>query len=180
MSSASSATSPTRQEERPPVSIVITNYNYGRYLRASIDSALAQTYPNVEVIVVDDGSSDGSREIVESYGARIAPVIKANGGHGSALNAGFEASRGEIVMFLDADDELLPEAAAQVVEAWRPSVAKAQFQLEMIDDRGNPIGARVPYDSIISCEPSVEPSSTTITSTCGYVCASALSIDARR
>jgi glycosyltransferase involved in cell wall biosynthesis len=142
--SSASATAPTRQEGRPPVSIVITNYNYGRYLRASIDSALAQTYPNVEVIVVDDGSSDGSRAIVESYGARIVPVIKANGGHGSALNAGFEASRGEIVMFLDADDELLPEAAAQVVEAWRPSVAKAQFQLEMIDDRGNPIGARVP------------------------------------
>jgi len=137
-------TAPAPQSERPLVSIVITNYNYGRYLRTSIDSALAQTYPNVEVIVVDDGSSDGSREIIESYGTRIVAILKANGGHGSALNAGFEASRGEIVMFLDADDELIPEAAAQVVEAWRPSVAKAQFQLEMIDERGNPIGARVP------------------------------------
>src|SRR5579872_7178143 len=144
MSSVSSATAPSHQAGRPLVSIVITNYNYGRYLRASIDSALAQTYPNVEVIVVDDGSSDGSRETVESYGGRIVAILKANGGHGSALNAGFEASRGEIVMFLDADDELLPDTAAQVVEAWRPGVAKAQFQLEMIDDRGNPIGARVP------------------------------------
>jgi len=144
MSSVSSATAPSQQAGRPPVSVIITNYNYGRYLRASIDSALAQIYPNVEVIAVDDGSTDGSREIIESYGARIVAILKANGGHGSALNAGFEASRGEIVMFLDADDELIPEAAAQVVEAWRPSVAKAQFQLEMIDEQGNPIGARVP------------------------------------
>ena len=144
MSSVSGATAPSQQAGPPLVSIVVTNYNYGRYLRSAIDSALAQTYPNVEVIVVDDGSSDGSREIIESYGARIAAVLKANGGHGSALNAGFVASRGEIVMFLDADDELLPVAAAQVVNAWRPGVAKAQIQLEMVDARGDPIGARVP------------------------------------
>ncbi len=55
-------------------------------------------------------------EIIESYGERIVPILKANGGHGSALNAGFAASRGEIVMFLDADDELIPEAVAQVVK----------------------------------------------------------------
>lgn len=144
MSSANTVTAPSEQTGRPSVSIVITNYNYARYLRAAIDSALAQTYPKVEVIVVDDGSTDGSREIIESYGGRIVPILKANGGHGSALNAGFAASRGEIVMFLDADDELLAEAAEQVVKAWRPSVAKAQFQLEMVDDRGNPLGARVP------------------------------------
>jgi glycosyltransferase involved in cell wall biosynthesis len=144
MNSLSSATAQSQPTVLPLVSIVITNYNYGRYLRAAIDSALAQTYPNVEVIAVDDGSSDGSRGIIESYGTRIAPILKPNAGHGSALNAGFVASRGEIMMFLDADDELLPQAAEQVVRAWRPSVAKAQFQLEMIDDRGNPIGARVP------------------------------------
>jgi glycosyltransferase involved in cell wall biosynthesis len=150
MSSADSATAPSDQAGRPPVSIVITNYNYGRYLRESIGSALAQTYPNVEVIVVDDGSSDGSREIVESYGARIVQVIKVNGGHGSALNAGVKASRGEIVIFLDADDALLPEAAEQVVKVWRPSVAKAQFQLELVDDRGQPLGTRVPpFDGFI-------------------------------
>src|SRR5271154_6940087 len=116
MSPASSAPapSPTMQSERPLVSIVITNYNYGRYLRAAIDSALAQTYPRVEVIVVDDGSSDSSPQTIASYGTRIVPIIKTNGGHGSALNAGFVASRGTLVMFLDADDELLPEAAEQV------------------------------------------------------------------
>ena len=125
-------TAPSTLSERPLVSIVVTNYNYGRYLRAAIDSALAQTYVLIEVIAVDDGSTDGSREIIESFADRIVPVIKANGGHGSALNAGFDASRGEIVMFLDADDELLPEAAAQVVRAWRPGVAKAQFLLRQI------------------------------------------------
>src|SRR5208283_183812 len=133
MSPASSAPapSPTMQSERPLVSIVVTNYNYARYLRAAIDSALAQTYPHVEVIVVDDGSTDESREVIESYEKRVLPVIKANGGHGSAVNAGFVVSRGEIVIFLDADDELLPEAVDQVVKVWYPGVAKAQFQLEM-------------------------------------------------
>jgi glycosyltransferase involved in cell wall biosynthesis len=144
MSSASSATASSAQAARPPVSIVVNNYNYGRYLRAAIDSALAQTYPDVEVIVVDDGSTDDSREIIESYGTRIVPVIKANGGQGSALNAGFEVSHGEIVMFLDADDELMPEAVEQVVKAWRPGVAKTQFQLELIDQQGKPLGLRVP------------------------------------
>ena len=144
MNSASTATAPSEQAGRPPVSIVITNYNYGRYLRAAIDSALAQTYPEIEVIVVDDGSTDGSREIIASYEKRILPVIKANGGQGSALNAGFAASRGEIVIFLDADDELLADAVEQVVRVWRPGIAKTQFQLEMIDENGKPLGSRVP------------------------------------
>jgi glycosyltransferase involved in cell wall biosynthesis len=144
MSSTSGATAPSEHAGRPVVSIVVNNYNYGRYLRAAIDSALAQTYSNVEVIAVDDGSTDDSREIIASYAKRILPVFKPNGGQGSALNAGFAASRGEIVMFLDADDELLPEAIDQVVKAWRPSVAKTQFQLELIDERGQPLGLHVP------------------------------------
>ncbi len=150
MRSSSTATSPSTQSRRPLVSIIIPSYNYGRYLRAAIDSALGQTYSPVEVIVVDDGSTDGSREIIESYEKRIASIIKANGGHGSAVNAGYAASRGEIVIFLDADDELLREAVEQVVKAWRPGVAKAQFQLEMVDEHGNPLGMRVPpFDGFI-------------------------------
>src|SRR5208282_6001413 len=149
MRSSSTATAPSTQSGRPPVSIVIDNYNYARYLRAAIDSALTQTYSPVEVIVVDDGSTDGSREVIESYDKRIAPIFKANGGHGSAFNAGFAASNGEIVMFLDADDELLPEAVDQVVGAWRPGVAKVQFQLELIDDRGKPLGLWPPFIGFI-------------------------------
>src|SRR3984957_19493050 len=99
MKSASTAIASSAQAA-PSVSIIITNYNYARYLRASIDSALAQTYPQVEVIVVDDGSTDGSREIIESYGTRIVPVIKANGGHRSAVHPRLGVKRGADRVFL--------------------------------------------------------------------------------
>src|SRR5436853_3004216 len=79
------------------VSIIINNYNYGRFLRDAIDSALGQGYPNTEVVVVDDGSSDDSRDIIASYGNRIIPVLKVNGGQASAFNAGFEASGGDVI-----------------------------------------------------------------------------------
>jgi glycosyltransferase involved in cell wall biosynthesis len=144
MSSPIAATTPSGQSARPLVSILVINYNYGRFLRSAVDSALAQTYPNVEVIAVDDGSTDDSRDVIESYGSRISSVFKRNGGHGSALNAGFTASRGELVIFLDADDELLPSAVAEVVEAWRPGIAKVQFQLEIVDVNKVPLGNRVP------------------------------------
>jgi glycosyltransferase involved in cell wall biosynthesis len=150
MSSSSTVTVASARSERPPVSIVIPNYNYGQYLRIAIDSALAQTHSPVEVIVVDDGSTDNSSQVIESYGSRITPILKANGGHGSALNAGYARSRGEIVIFLDADDELTPDAVERVVKAWRPGVAKAQFQLEMVDEDGKPLGERVPaFDNFI-------------------------------
>ena len=72
------------------VSIVITNYNYGRFLRRSIDSALQQTHLDKEVIVVDDASSDGSHVIIESYGEAIKPIIKSvNAGQAAAFNTGF-------------------------------------------------------------------------------------------
>ena len=145
MSSSSTAQASSSQSVKPLVSIVIDNYNYGRYLRAAIDSALAQTYSQIEVVVVDDGSTDDSREVIESYGSRILPVVKSNGGQGSAINAGFAASRGEIVMFLDADDEFLSDAVDEVIKVWRPGVAKAQFQLELIDDSGHLLGRRVPH-----------------------------------
>lgn len=122
--------------EPPVVSIVINNYNYGRFLQECIDSALRQTYTRSEVIVVDDGSTDNSREIIASYRDRVLPVLKENGGQASAFNAGFAASRGEIVIFLDADDLLLPEAAERVARAWRPRLAKAQYKLRIIDAFG--------------------------------------------
>ena len=78
-------------------SIIIDNYNYGRFLKDAIESALNQTYPNREVIVVDDGSTDNSREVIASYTDRIIPVLKDNGGHASAFNAGVLVSRGEVI-----------------------------------------------------------------------------------
>ena len=101
--------------DNPLVSIIINNYNYGRFLQEAIDSTLNQTYPHIEVIVVDDGSTDNSREIIADYGNRIVPVLKENGGQASAFNAGFAASQGDIICFLDSDDIFLPEKVAEVV-----------------------------------------------------------------
>jgi cellulose synthase/poly-beta-1,6-N-acetylglucosamine synthase-like glycosyltransferase len=105
----------------PLASIIIDNYNYGRLLKDAIDSALAQTYRNTEVIVVDDGSTDNSREIIAGYGDRIIPVLKENGGQASALNAGFAVSQGDVILFLDADDVLLPTAAENAMPCFEDS-----------------------------------------------------------
>jgi glycosyltransferase involved in cell wall biosynthesis len=134
-----------RRDPVPLVSIIVDNFNYARFLRMAIDSALAQTYAPLEVVAVDDGSTDNSREVIASYGDRVSAIFKANGGHASAFNAGFRACHGEIVMFLDADDVLLPNAVEEVVRAWRAGVAKAQFVLAHIDAQGRSLGTSVPY-----------------------------------
>jgi glycosyltransferase involved in cell wall biosynthesis len=128
----------------PMVSIVINNYNYGRFLRECIDSALSQTYPHTEVIVVDDGSTDDSTEIIESYGDQLVSILKENGGQASAFNAGFAASRGEILILLDADDLLRSGAAERVAEMWRPGLAKVQYRLEVINAAGQSQGILIP------------------------------------
>lgn len=101
---------------KPLISILINNHNYGRFLRDAIGSALNQTYRYVEVIVVDDGSTDDSREIIASYGNQIVPIVKENGGQASALNAGFVATRGEWICLLDSDDTWSPEKVERIVE----------------------------------------------------------------
>jgi glycosyltransferase involved in cell wall biosynthesis len=132
--------------EKPLVSIVINNYNYAAYLAEAIDSALGQEYPACEVIVVDDGSQDGSVDIIKSYGERIRPVLKENGGQSSALNAGYACASGEVVIFLDADDILKPHAAGRVAEAFarHPDLARVQYRMEVIDGQGRPSGATKP------------------------------------
>jgi glycosyltransferase involved in cell wall biosynthesis len=126
------------------VSVIINNYNYERFLASAVDSALRQTHPDVEVIVVDDGSLDGSLSALEPYGAAITVVVKNNGGQGSAYNAGFERASGELVIFLDADDWLYPAAAAELAAAWRAGVVKLQFRLALVDESGAPLGRYVP------------------------------------
>ena len=82
----------------------------------AIDSALKQTYPNAEVVVVDDGSTDRSQETIASYDDRIISVFKENGGQASSLNAGVEASSGEVLCFLDADDIFYPHKVETIVD----------------------------------------------------------------
>jgi len=118
--------------------VVIVNFNYGRFIEEAIQSALGQTYPNIEVIVVDDGSTDNTREIIQKYAMsnKVTAIMKENGGVASAMNIGFSASSGDLVMFLDSDDMLKPEAIEIAVKAWYPSVSKVQRRLEAIDGQG--------------------------------------------
>lgn len=128
------------------VSVIITSYNYERFLADAIDSALGQSYDNIEIIVVDDGSTDCSREIIESYGERIIPLFQENGGQASAFNTGFRRCRGDVVVFLDADDVLLRDTIERVVTVFRnhSDIARVQYRMEMIDARGRPTGIHIP------------------------------------
>jgi glycosyltransferase involved in cell wall biosynthesis len=107
--------------DMPLVSVLIKNYNYELYLKQAIDSVLSQTYQNIETIVIDDGSTDTSRDIIDSYGDQIIKVYKENGGAASVINAGFSASKGEIICILDSDDFYLPEKIEEVVKVFKSS-----------------------------------------------------------
>jgi glycosyltransferase involved in cell wall biosynthesis len=95
---------------KPSVSVVIPNYNYGRFLPEAVESVLAQTYPCEEIIVVDDGSTDDSLEILKIYEERrgVKVIRQKNRGVGAARNAGARASTGDLIAFLDADDIWFP------------------------------------------------------------------------
>jgi glycosyltransferase involved in cell wall biosynthesis len=99
----------------PTVSVVIPCCNCERYVGEAIESALAQTYANVEVIVIDDGSTDGSLEVIRSFGERIRWETGPNRGASAARNRGLALARGELIQFLDADDLLHPEKLARMV-----------------------------------------------------------------
>jgi glycosyltransferase involved in cell wall biosynthesis len=104
--------------DRKLISVIIPVYNGEAYLRECIDSILNQSYRNFEVIVINDGSTDGTRDILERFysdNTAITVINKKNGGVSAARNDGINASRGEYLMFLDADDEYLPDALKQMV-----------------------------------------------------------------
>jgi len=122
-------------------SIIINNYNYGRYIGKAIDSALSQTHTDCEVVVVDDGSSDDSVSVIQSYGDQIVSVLKENGGQGSAMNIGFENSSGEVIIFLDSDDWLESSAVEEVLSAYHEGVSHIYYGLEMMNPDGDSLGA---------------------------------------
>lgn len=129
----------------PLASVVVTSYNYGRFLKAAIDSALNQTYPHTEVIVVDDGSTDDSRDIIAEYGKHIGVVLKENGGQASAFNAGIQLSQGNVLVFLDSDDLLLPTAIEKAVGLYMSGgVAKVHWPLWVMDEQGQKTGEVLP------------------------------------
>src|ERR1700759_186554 len=114
------------------MTVVICNYNYEQFLAEAIDSALAQDYENTHVMVIDDGSVDGSRAIVEGYRARITSIFKDNGGQVSAYNLGLQLVKTDYVLFLDSDDVLYPGAVTEVMQRFaQGNLAKVQFRLDV-------------------------------------------------
>ena len=100
----------------PPVSIVIPAYNHARFLGQAIESVLAQTYAGVELIVLDDGSTDGTRQLLAHYGGRFRWETQANMGQAATVNKGWGMATGELLGYLSADDYLHPSAVTRAVD----------------------------------------------------------------
>jgi len=125
---------------KPLVSVIINNYNYGHFVGEAISSVLRQSYGRIELIVVDDGSSDNSKAVIEGYGDEIVAVFKANEGQASAFNAGFAKSSGEIVCLLDADDLFLPNKVEKIVGAYADkATAWCIHPLQSVDATARPV-----------------------------------------
>ena len=126
----------------PPVrvTVIIPTYNDAAFLPAAVDSALAQTLPGVEVIVVDDGSTDDTQALVrERWGARVRYLRQEHRGLAAARNTGIAQARGDLLIFLDADDELLPrcaEARAALLDA-SPALGWVFSDLFLVDETGD-------------------------------------------
>ena len=123
------------------ISVLISNFNYGHFLDRAIQSVVAQTAKVDEIIVVDDGSSDNSLEVLKSWAdrdSRIQIIAKKNGGQLSCFNSGFERCSGDIICFLDADDEYCPGYAARLREVYkqRPQVDFVFCKCELVNGWG--------------------------------------------
>jgi hypothetical protein len=141
--------------DNPLVSVLIANYNYARYISQTLESVLCQTYPHFEVIVCDDGSSDNSCEVIETYvqkDSRIKLVSKPNGGVASALNAAYQEHKGQIICLLDADDVWIAQKLEKVVEAFK-SKPKCGFVIHnviQINGEGNFLKSSAMYKQLAS------------------------------
>lgn len=136
------------------VSIIIPAYNQGHFLAEAIDSVLAQTYPDFEILVVDDGSTDDTAVVAQSYtDSRVRYIYKENGGLSSARNAGLRHASGEYISYLDSDDCFLPDKLALLVAELKahPDVGLVAGQALPIDEYGRQVGIKfdkaLPEDS---------------------------------
>jgi hypothetical protein len=126
------------------LSVIIANHNYRDFVGAAIDSALSIDWPAKEVIVVDDGSTDDSRTVIESFAGRAAGFFTPKSHQLAAHMVGFKQSTGEIIIFLDADDLLEPEVMNEIAQVWRPGVSKVQYRMNLIDGTGAQLGSAFP------------------------------------
>jgi glycosyltransferase involved in cell wall biosynthesis len=126
------------RDSKPLVTVVIPAYNAGKFLRRAIDSVLNQTYPLVELLVIDDGSTDETKGILAAYDGRFVWESQANLGQAATLNKGWNQAKGEILSYLSADDLLKPTAVATAVAMLQehPEVVMAYGDYELIDPSG--------------------------------------------
>jgi glycosyltransferase involved in cell wall biosynthesis len=129
------------KNDLPLVTIVTPTYNQADYLAETIDSVLAQDYPNIEYIVIDDGSTDHTDEILKQYDGRIRWESQANMGQAATLNRGWEMGSGEIIGYLSSDDLLKPNAVSESVNGLLndPDIVLVYPDFELIDAVGNHI-----------------------------------------
>jgi glycosyltransferase involved in cell wall biosynthesis len=128
-------------EKMPLVSVIIPTYNHARFVTQTVNSALAQTYPHVEVIVVDDGSVDDTRAVLDHYGQQISYLYQENRGPSAARNLGVRAARGDYFLFLDADDAVPPnklDLQVSLLEA-RPDFGLVYSGWQYVDEGGTQI-----------------------------------------
>lgn len=120
------------------VSIITPSFNYAQYLSAAIDSVLSQDYPDIEYIVIDGGSTDGTLDVLNYYGGRIRWISEPDRGQSDAINKGLALVSGDIVGWLNADDLLQPGAVRQVIEAFErdTSAGLVYGDVEIIDAKG--------------------------------------------
>src|ERR687886_65993 len=130
-------------EELPLVSIVVPAYNHADYLAEAIESILAQDYPNIELLVLDDGSIDNTREVLERYAGQFYWETHKNMGEAATLNKGWRMSKGEILGRLSADDLLSQDAVSASVECLRKNPVPVPFS------RGAPSRRRDPGTSLL-------------------------------
>jgi glycosyltransferase involved in cell wall biosynthesis len=133
-------------KQKKVVSIIIDTYNQGLFIEKAIESVINQNFPSkdMEIIVVDDGSSDDTYEIVKKYKDKIKYIYKENKGQASALNVGFENSNGEYLILLDADDYFREDKVLKVVEEFEKyeEVGFVGNGFKMVDEKGEEIDAK--------------------------------------
>ncbi len=136
--------------KQPTLSVVIANYNYEKFVGAAIESLLSQDVP-VEIVVVDDASTDNSVEVIKPYADRVKTVfLEQNRGQGGGLNAGFEYATRTLVMFLDADDFLVPGGARTILDHYTPGVAIYHYRMFYGTEDGEAYGRYPALDQTIA------------------------------
>jgi hypothetical protein len=126
------------------LSIIIANHNYGHYVGETISSALAVDWHDKEVIVVDDASTDDSKNVIDRFGNEVKAYFRPKSHQLGTHRFGFDRSTGDILIFLDADDLLEPDVMHEVSRVWRPGVSKVQFRMYLIGADGSQLGTAIP------------------------------------